>query len=138
LTEEFDVNQLKQRCKAHFAHILVAGLILFAAEGAMANNRYSNVSINGQVLTVQQLNVLQMQLGTTVAPGRYLLDQQGCWANLTTGATGCIGSVNTYSRNGSGERTSDGSWSHYSNPAGTGVGGTADGCIYTTTGWSNC
>jgi len=41
---------------------------------------------------------------------------------------------------GGGSRTSNGSWNHYSNLAGGAVGGTSDGCVYTTVagGWSNC
>lgn len=39
---------------------------------------------------------------------------------------------------GSGSQYSDGSWNHYSDAAGGAVGGTSDGCIYTTFGWSNC
>lgn len=39
---------------------------------------------------------------------------------------------------GSGSQYSDGSWNHYSEAAGGAVGGTSDGCIYTTFGWSNC
>ncbi len=90
---------------------------------------WSNVAINGQRLTVTQLQELQMQIGSAITPGSYLVDAQGCWMNLNTGQSGCLGSggsVESYSsRYGSGERTSDGSWNHYS-------------CIYTTTGWSNC
>ena len=130
------MNRSRNRGRVTISRIIVAALIFFA-QGVWANG-YSNVAVNGQVLTVQQLNVLQRQIGSAIAPGSYLLDQQGCWVNLTTGASGCIGIVNTYSRYGSGERTSDGSWNHYSNSAGIGVGGTSDGCIYTTSGWSNC
>ena len=32
----------------------------------------------------------------------------------------------------------NGDWNHWSNAAGGAVGGSADGCIYTTFGWSNC
>ena len=99
---------------------------------------WSNVAINGQRLTTAQLQQLEVAVGSRIAPGSYLVDNQGCWANLNTGQSGCLGSVDTFSRYGSGERTSDGSWNHYSNSAGMGVGGTGDGCIYTTTGWSNC
>lgn len=103
-------------------------------------SEWSSVSINGQQLTMTQLNNLQVQLGSQIYPGAYLVDyQSGCWLNSTTGASGCIGSqtTTTHSRYGSGERTSDGSWSHYSHAAGMGVGGTADGCVYAGT-WSNC
>ncbi|MGI9341481.1 MAG: hypothetical protein ACR2QV_01440 [Gammaproteobacteria bacterium] len=43
-------------------------------------------------------------------------------------------------RFGGGSRTSDGSWNHYSPLAGGAVGGTSDGCVYTSVagGWSNC
>jgi len=37
----------------------------------------------------------------------------------------------------SGERYGNGSWSHYNGYSNYGVGGTADGCIYTPN-WSNC
>jgi|TARA_Y100000294_G_scaffold121755_1_gene113227 hypothetical protein len=39
-----------------------------------------------------------------------------------------------------GNQSSDGSWSHYSGLAGGSVGGTSDGCVYTSIagGWSNC
>lgn len=101
-------------------------------------NGFSNVAINGQQLTVPQLRALEASIGSRIAPGIYLVDARGCWANLSNGTSGCLGNVQTFSRYGSGERSSDGSWNHYSNSARTGVGGTADGCIYTTTGWSNC
>jgi hypothetical protein len=41
---------------------------------------------------------------------------------------------------GSGSQYSDGSWIHSSNVAGGSVGGTGDGCVYTSVGggWSNC
>jgi len=44
------------------------------------------------------------------------------------------------SGNGSGSQYSDGSWIHSSDVAGGSVGGTSDGCIYTSVagGWSNC
>jgi hypothetical protein len=42
------------------------------------------------------------------------------------------------SRYGSGEWNGKGDWNHWSNAAGGAVGGTGDGCIYTTFGWSNC
>ncbi len=117
--------------------ILIAVAFVFAALSSMASD-YSNVAVNGQLLTQDQLYALQVQLGTAIPPGNYLLDADGCWLNLTTGMSGCVGTVNTYSRYGSGERTSDGSWNVYSDAADMGVGGTSDGCIYTTSGWSNC
>jgi hypothetical protein len=117
--------------------MLVAFAFVFAALNCLANN-YSSVAVNGEVLTREQLYVLQVQLGTAIPAGNYLLDGQGCWLNLTSGLSGCVGSVSTHSRYGSGERTSDGSWNQYSQAAEMGVGGTSDGCIYTTQGWSNC
>lgn len=100
----------------------------------------SHVAINGQRLSQEELWALQMQLGTAIAPGHYLVDERGCWMNMSSGQMGCLGDSTThhFSRYGSGERTGDGSWNHYSNDAGMGVGGTSDGCIYTTVGWSNC
>ena len=119
-------------------HLLIALTITIGL--TVRADQYSNVSINGQLLTSEQLTQLQWQLGAGVPAGHYLVDANGCWYNQTTGAGGCgaQGTVDTHSRYGSGEITSDGSWNHYSNAAGMGVGGTSDGCIYTTSGWSNC
>ena len=120
--------------------VTCALLVLTALTAAPVQaNLLSQVVINGQRLTAVELTVLEAQLGGRIPPGAYLLNAQGCWMNLSTGQSGCLGaSGDVHSRYGSGERTSDGSWNHYSNSAGMGVGGTADGCIYTTTGWSNC
>lgn len=120
---------------------LLSVLIVIRSVSAAADalpEPMSNVAINGQHLTQLQLRILEGQVGARIPPGVYLLDNQGCWLNVSTGVSGCLGSVDTHSRYGSGERTSDGSWNHYSNSAGMGVGGTSDGCIYTTSGWSNC
>ena len=115
---------------------------ILSITGALTQPAYavswSNVAVNGQRLTTDQLRQLEISVGSKIAPGAYLINAQGCWVNLSTGQSGCLGSVNTHSRYGSGERTSNGSWNHYSRSAGMGVGGTGDGCIYTTTGWSNC
>ena len=116
-----------------------AALMLTSATAAA---QHSNVAINGQILSQQQLKALEMQLGTRIAPGSYAVDyQSGCWANLSTGQQGCGvggGSNGAYtSRYGSGEWNANGDWSHYSNAAGGGVGGTGDGCVYAF-GWSNC
>ncbi|MCG8667995.1 MAG: hypothetical protein MI867_01155 [Pseudomonadales bacterium] len=102
----------------------------------------SNVSINGYWLTWPELVNLQMHLGYQVLPGAYLYNPDNtCWVNTTTGASGCIANYNQSgiytSRYGSGERNANGDWSHYSNAAGGGVGGTGDGCVYAF-GWSNC
>lgn len=67
-----------------------------------------------------------------VAPNWYI------WQNSR--AQGAATEYN--SRYGSGSNDGQGNWNHYSKPPGSstgmGVGGTSDGCIYTTTGWSNC
>lgn len=102
------------------------------------SDSWSNVIINGQRLTQHQRAALERSVGGRIPAGVYLVDNNGCWVNVSTGAAGCLHQTSTFSRYGSGERTSDGSWNHYSNSAGMGVGGTSDGCIYTTTGWSNC
>ncbi len=126
-----------------FVKELIVPTLIAAVMGlspALFADDLSQVAINGQVLTVQQLRALEDSIGSRIAPGAYVVDGSGCWANLSNGTSGCLGGGITqyHSRYGSGERTSDGSWNHYSNSAGTGVGGTSDGCIYTTTGWSNC
>ncbi|MGE0623938.1 MAG: hypothetical protein AB7I04_10805 [Pseudomonadales bacterium] len=121
---------------------LVLILLCSAASLAMANpfqaTDLSDVVINGQRLTRGQLDLMQMQLGAYIPPGIYLLDVSGCWLKVDSGEAGCLGGMSVDSRYGGGERTGDGSWNHWSNAADMGVGGTADGCIYTTSGWSNC
>lgn len=117
---------------------LIIALPLTLASPATWADDWSNVAIDGQRLTTSQLHALEHEIGSRVMPGSYVVNAAGCWLNLSTGASGCLGERSTFSRYGSGERTGDGSWNHWSNAAGAGVGGTADGCIYTTTGWSNC
>lgn len=100
---------------------------------------YSNVSINGQHLTVPQLRALQQQLGYRVQPGNYLYNAyNGCWANLSNGQSGCLGGRGGMrsNRSGSGAWDGRGNWSSWSDYGG-GVGGTSNGCIYTSN-WSNC
>jgi hypothetical protein len=123
----------------------VLTIALFAYASMVHADSWSWVVINGQTLTTEQLHDLEMQLGAQIPAGNYLVNwNNGCWANLATGASGCLGqsggsdSVDVFSRYGSGSRNSNGDWNHYSNAAGMGVGGTGDGCYYTTEGWSNC
>ncbi len=99
----------------------------------------SEVVLNGQVLSYQEKAVLEQQIGQAIMPGNYISDGD-CWINLSTGANGCLSqrTVNTFSRYGSGEYNGAGDWNVWSNAAGGAVGGTSDGCVYTTFGWSNC
>ncbi|MAR90946.1 MAG: hypothetical protein SV765_06015 [Pseudomonadota bacterium] len=101
----------------------------------------SDVAINGVILSQKELAQLEKQLRTEILPGRYLVNvNNGCWMNLDSGAQGCVpsGQGGTYvGRGGSGEWNRNGDWSYRSNPAGMGVGGTGDGCIYAGD-WSNC
>ncbi len=124
----------------NYRAIAAAAAFMLVSTAALA--QHSAVAINGQILSQQQLATLEMQLGTRIAPGSYVVDYgTGCWANLSTGQQGCGvggGGNGAYtSRYGSGERNANGDWSHYSNIAGGGVGGTGDGCVYAF-GWSNC
>jgi hypothetical protein len=118
------------------------GLLLLAAGTAVATE-YSGkyVVINGVQLSQQEIAALELQLGSQIEPGIYLYDyQSGCWANLTTQQQGCLGGGGNgsyASQYGSGEWNNDGDWSHYSDIAGGGVGGSGDGCVYAF-GWSNC
>ncbi|MEM6710036.1 MAG: hypothetical protein AAF648_14745 [Pseudomonadota bacterium] len=109
----------------------------------VAANGMAPVAINGTQLSVVQLRQLEAQIGTRIAPGNYLVNALGCWVNLTNGTSGCLGqggsgSSDVHSRYGSGSRDSQGNWNHWSNAAGGAVGGTGDGCVYTSFGWSNC
>ncbi len=114
-------------------------LALLASQPLQAKG-LAPVSVNGIQLTQAQWRALEATLGGPVPPGHYLTNPQGCWVNLTTGASGCLngGGGDVHSRYGSGSRDGRGSWNHWSNAAGGAVGGTSDGCIYTSFGWSNC
>lgn len=98
-----------------------------------------DVYVNGQQLSRVEIRRLEHDIGTRIAPGHYLYDSaSGCWHNQTNGTSGCLSGDGSYgSRYGSGYHNAQ-SWNHWSNAAGGGVGGTADGCVYTTFGWSNC
>jgi hypothetical protein len=118
--------------------VLAIAMSLFSLPAFAAG--YSNVAINGQVLTLSELANLQQQIGTRIAPGYYLVDTNtGCWLNQSSGASGCLGdsTVNYQSNQGSGAYDGNGNWNHYDSNSHWGVGGTADGCIYTPD-WSNC
>ena len=117
--------------------LLICGCTLTQSLQASA---WSSVAINGQRLTQVELGALERSIGARIAPGLYLVNTQGCWVNLSNGQSGCLSHQGGayISRYGSGERSSGGTWNHWSNAAGAGVGGTDDGCIYTTVGWSNC
>lgn len=123
--------------KRTYKIIALAGLLLASHVVISA----SNVIINGQPLSLGELAALEVQLGTRIAPGNYLFNpQNGCWSNLSTGQSGCLGggSGAYNSRYGSGGRDAHGNWNHWSDLSGGAVGGTSDGCIYTSYGWSNC
>ncbi len=116
--------------------VLFSALFLFAA-CAVAE---PPVAINGVLLSADDVASLEARLGGRVVPGSYAYDPTtGCWANLSVGTSGCLGSdtVTTFGRYGSGERNSNGVWSYNSDIAGGSVGGTGDGCVYAFD-WSNC
>lgn len=120
--------------------LLAFSVLLMWSMLASAEHGGAQVFINGQQLRATEVATLEAQLGTRITPGYYAVNfQNGCWTNLSTGASGCLGgSSNSYaSRYGSGERNAQGDWSHWSDLAGGGVGGTGDGCYYAF-GWSNC
>lgn len=121
----------------HLALVLTFATLLGASSGSLSQG--SDVYVNGQRLSAAEVYGLQRELGTYIAPGSYLYDDStGCWYNQSTGASGCLSGNGDYlSRYGSGSSSGQ-FWNHWSNAAGGGVGGTSDGCIYTTFGWSNC
>lgn len=126
--------------------LLLAIAIVSGAFAAQANEK-TFVYVNGHELTPQDLYVAQQRSGARIPPGHYLYDgQSGCWVELNSGRGGCPGNTgggnsgggSYMSRYGSGEWNGAGDWNHWSNAAGGAVGGTNDGCIYTSFGWSNC
>ena len=136
-----------QRAFSRRAALAAVFSLLLPMSAASQAEALAPVAINGVQLTVAQVQQLEAQIGTRIAPGVYVVNAMGCWANLTNGTSGCIGqggaaggqgTTDVFSRYGSGSRYSDGSWNHYSDAADGAVGGTSDGCLYTTFGWSNC
>jgi hypothetical protein len=127
--------------------VILSGIFLAVAAVAVEAQGRTLVFINGYELSAQELYVAQQQLGARIAPGNYLYDgQSGCWMELNSGRSGCPASAGAgngtggsyISPYGSGEWNANGDWNHWSNAAGGAVGGTGDGCIYTSFGWSNC
>jgi hypothetical protein len=132
------VEEQRMRNK-HRALMSVTLLAIIVLTATVSSAQPSNVSVNGQILSVAELAELQKSIGY-IAPGNYVYDPNtSCWSNLNTGASGCLNNASGgyISRYGSGHSNAT-DWNHYSNSGGMGVGGTSDGCIYTTTGWSNC
>lgn len=138
---------MKSRSLKFRIPMFVLGIALISGTLSAQTIGRTFVYVNGYELTPQELYVTQQQLGARVSPGNYLYDpQSGCWMELNTGQSGCPGNAgggnpgggSYISRYGSGESNANGDWNHWSNAAGGAVGGTGDGCIYTSFGWSNC
>lgn len=129
---------LKSRIPMFFLAVSLTGVSISGhAQG------HTFVYINGYELSAEELYLAEQQLGAAIAPGNYLYDGgSGCWMELNSGQSGCPGSAGAggsyISRYGSGEWNANGDWNHWSNAAGGAVGGSGDGCVYTTFGWSNC
>ncbi len=122
--------------------VFVFMIVLGFAMNSYADEGRSDVSINGYWISKVQLQKFEHQLGTKIPAGHYLVNfYSGCWKNLSNNTGGCMnlnGNSGMYvGRAGSGEWNRSGDWNYYSNAAGMGVGGTANGCIYTEN-WSNC
>lgn len=111
----------------------IGGLMMCSVAAA------SDVIINGKVLSYSEKSALEQQIGQKIVPGNYLSNGD-CWVNLSNGSSGCLSqsSVDTFSRYGSGSYDNKGNWNVWSDAADGAVGGTSDGCIYTSYGWSNC
>jgi len=118
--------------------IALLGIVLNLSLFLVGSEVHARVSINGYVLSDEEIRLLESRLASRVPSGDYLVDGNGCWVNLWNGLAGCPGTDEYNSRYGSGSTSPDGTWNHWSNAAEGAVGGTADGCIYTTYGWSNC
>lgn len=85
----------------------IIGLIGFGlvSVGAVGAPRGSGVEINGQALSSAEWVSVQTRLNIRIAPGRYLVDpHSGCWLNIRTRRTGCIGDPGIYSPINDGER----------------------------------
>ena len=79
-----------------------------------------------------------MMLNQIARSAEQRVDSAAAYPNAVRGYYDQQGNYEYSGRRGSGSQYSDGSWNHYSGAAGGAVGGTSDGCIYTSFGWSNC
>ncbi len=139
-------------------NVLILGCICVGGNAALAYDIPLHATANGnysELLQVVHCPQDQGQYGNYHDYGYY---DASAWCGVQTVAGFWVwvspnwyiwknsqshGSVTEYnSRQGSGSYDSEGNWNHYTKPtggsSGMGVGGTSDGCIYTTTGWSNC
>lgn len=85
----------------------IVGLIgiALASFDAVGAPRGSGVEINGQALSSAEWVAVQTRLNIRIAPGRYLVDpHSGCWLNIRTGRTGCIGDPGIYPSTNGGKR----------------------------------
>ena len=107
-----------------YAAIAIVCIIAVSAIFGEDDQQVMYFSVNGQLIEVP---TVQQPEGSTLVqfPNAYY-DGQGNYEYNT--------------RFGGGSQYSDGSWNHYSSLAGGAVGGTSDGCVYTSVagGWSNC
>lgn len=68
-----------------------------ASLDAVGAPRDSTVEINGIKLSAAEWISVQTRLNTRIAPGRYLVDpRSGCWLNIRSGWTSCIGDPDIY------------------------------------------
>jgi len=121
-----------------FAAIAFVGIVIVSLMFGGDDEEMFYYSVNGEVFAVPVVG----------SDGNSYQDTNTAWTNYG-GAQQQV-SPNAYydaqgnyeynSRYGGGSQYADGSWNHYSSAAGGAVGGTSDGCVYTSVagGWSNC
>lgn len=102
-----------------------------------------NATVNGYPMTAEQCRVATQKYGY-VEPGHYWMDGYGNWGRVndsTVRGNVYSGPYRSKGGGGIGEIYPNGDWFHGQDPllGGGGVGGDANGCVYTTfSDWSNC
>lgn len=119
----------------------ITSLAIFVTFGlsSSALAQYKYISINGQVLSPQQVFELERQAGMSLPPGHYSIDfQTGCVAHRESASLSCpdSGDYQVTPAGGAVNNYRDGSSSYYHQDWGS-FGSDGNGCYYTE-GWSNC
>jgi len=136
-----DMTILVFRKYSRYAAIAIIGIVIIGAIFGGNDEEMLYYSVNGQMFTVpiagSDGNTYQDTIQPVGTPWTYYGGTQQVSPNAYYDAQG---NYEYNSRYGGGSQYADGSWNHYSSVAGGAVGGTADGCVYTSVagGWSNC
>lgn len=122
-----------------YAAIAIVCIVAVSAIFGGEDEQVMYYSVNGQVIEVPAGSYPGGAYGPSNG-SRGVVDYGGAMQGSPNAYVDGGGTYEYNTRFGGGSQYSDGSWNHYSSLAGGAVGGTSDGCVYTSVagGWSNC